>query len=249
MTITRRTLLVAPLIMTTIKSYGSENNKQHYFLDESGSIHENGNFSPFVSGLLRLEKPEFISEEILKIRKDRSFFCQFTYHSTNKYKLETALDIVELFARCDGCRLFVYTVPNRNGKSWPTKKIEKEAAYNRHNTKILTNSIVNPGNSVIHIERRSISGRDRSLLESLNFEFEGNASVEHVSGKRNDLLQMCDLLTGCIFSAQRQPQEKVNKMKAIITKRFLTSVGVSSYSDLQKSGAFGKLNLKFASRL
>lgn len=249
MAVTRRTVMIAPLLLPVFKETAGASERNNYFLEESGSTHQDARQSPFVTGMMQVKEKDEVEEKIREIRQENSFLCQFSYHTTNKFKLASAIELIDLFVSSDSMSLNLFSVSDLVSKPWPEKKSDNEVAYNRHCRKFAEQTVQNENAPTLFLEKRSLSGRDISLMTDLKFSFGDTISIERVSGKNNDLLQLCDLLTGCAYFFQQERNGKVNPVKQEIAEYFLQSVGASDATDFQKSGAFKNVKLTLGQRL
>jgi Protein of unknown function (DUF3800) len=213
----------------------------HVFGDESGSFHHD---DYQVVGLLLCHEQDARRAELAQLRVDYNFYRELKYSDRDKFRLPFALAVIAWFFatpdlefRCivkKGSEVDLDYFAN----GWHGLPRETLAYNFTYKEVILNNRPATPHRLMVKIDERTRNQRD-NLLDYLKAEIPSVQAVDEADSATDDLLQVVDLLTGCVYGACMTTTGAIQRG---LVDTFLRGCGLSQIRGHQKVGR-DKVNL------
>lgn len=168
--------------------------------DESGSL-ESAPF--FALGVLVTKDPERHETQLNNLRRQHRYHNELKYSKTDRYQVPYAEAVIHYFLRDSDLRFNVLLVDNHKHnlshfKKHKTDYDPRDVAYNWHYKKVLVRATPPRAELVVHLDDRQRRKED-NLPEYLAAELENLKSLQLVDSAKHQLVQVADLLTGCVY--------------------------------------------------
>lgn len=221
--------LVALTLSTRINSKSKQKKSFDVYIDESGDI---GSQQPFVIGALLVES-SYDYNKIKTIRKNTHFSQILNYTSSNKYKTKFSEPLLREFFSCSELNFFAMAFPKEINEKWSSEKKLRSVLYHRNYWNVLNRKGLSGVEINIYLERRTLTGEDEFLKNSIEKEFK-SVRVKFIKDYESDCMQLCDLMTGSIYGYMNKVHDKT-KISIINTLR-----STMQRAELSKSFSFRK---------
>ena len=203
------------------KAQGSSKQETFCYIDESGMP---GTERPFVMGALQTLTPALHYADIKNIRKKHNYRLTLSYTSTDKNKIPYTKEILEYF--CSKKLSFVaYVVKPELNRTWPADKTVSEIAYHHSYAKFIRKNWNRKSNLSLYMEKRTTTGEDIFLHNYLHQELGEKIKIKLLRDKDDDLMQLSDFLTGCVYAEITRP---INEIKQTLLKDLKIKIGVKN---------------------
>jgi len=194
--------------------------------DESGEF-KHGDW--MVVGLLLLSNPIARRAELATLRRKHRFATELKYESTNKYRVPFALAVLDWFFRTPDVDFRCIAKngtehdPSYYNSRWRGLSADT-LAYNMTYKEVIKNNLpADPRRVLVKVDEKSRHRFD-NLLDYLPAQIPSVRRAFEADSKSDDLLQLVDLLTGCVhgdLTGVRDP------LKRALTDSFLRGCGTA----------------------
>lgn len=208
------------VVETVVKSIDADKKigKAEFYSSESGII---GKDDYFVLGVLFAgAKPKVYEDAILKLREKHSFFNELSYRSNNKHKADFAKECIDLFVSSEmkfGARVVKkqeYAEIMRGNFSNNKKRKSKITLYQDLFVELgIEKKRGVFSKSQILAKSQSAFGENRNLQSMMDTELA--LKYNAVDAHKSNLLQLTDLLTGCIYGSCSNNISNANKVRLV----------------------------------
>lgn len=214
--------------------------KDRFFCSESGML---GKDELYILGVMMVPNNTKSFEKVLKAQREiRKFYIELSYSSNNSHKMEFAKDCINFFM--DNDMRFVAKVVRKDdfrsairGNLSPNKKKKfKLSLYQSILSDLDSENIgMHLGKPNFVVKSQSLFGPTRNYNDWFKQELKLNYKAVHHS--ESNLLQLADVLTGCIRGDLSN--DITNKNKLVMIDYLKKGLGVSDLSvGLSKENKF-----------
>jgi len=175
---------------------------QYIYGDESGGFK---NKPYFLLGIIQTYDPSTHDAVIESLRQKHQYPRQFEYKKTDRLKIALCRDVIDYFVACEDLRYQALLIPTAaydlrlyrtaGERSARTPEI---VSYNYRYKQIIRNNTSEQNELVIILDGRT-TARDDNLPTYLQREIPNIKNVQLVNSQKHNLVQLADLLTGCIY--------------------------------------------------
>ena len=172
------------------------------FLDESGSL--SNNTEPyFTVGLLKMSMPYYLQSKILYERSKRHFYDEMKFNKVSKQNINFLKFVIDSFFDTRSVHFYSYTTHKKSKYFSENFSIDMWQAYEKITLKLLGAALAEK-EILMLIADHITTPKDIKFEVSTKRKFNTQvkrlalAGVCRFDSKSNDLLQVVDLLIGCI---------------------------------------------------
>jgi len=175
---------------------------QYIYGDESGGFK---NKPYFLLGIIQTYDPSTHDAVIESLRQKHQYPRQFEYKKTDRLKIALCRDVIDYFVACEDLRYQALLIPTAaydlrlyrtaGERSARTPEI---VSNNYRYKQIIRNNTSEQNELVIILDGRT-TARDDNLPAYLQREIPNIKNVQLVNSQKHNLVQLADLLTGCIY--------------------------------------------------
>lgn len=214
------------------------------FLDETGSLTQ-ANDPYFTVGIVKMSQPYYLQSKILYERNKRNFYDEMKFNKLSANNVEFAKYVIGALLDTKSIGFYSYTIKkdgeyfknNFNGNQWE--------AYEKITLKLLTASLAE--NEIIMLIADHIT-TPKDVKFEVNTKKNFNTAKQRLAlagvcrfdSKSNDLLQVVDLLIGCITYDIKHQEGIVqgSKYKLELVDFLKKNLGISSFKEGFKNRDF-----------
>jgi len=168
----------------------------HLYCDESGIL---GHDVVFVLGMLMTTDSARHESFIDRLRQDHSFATQLRYSSTDRFKRAFAEDLISYFLAEPDLQFCAYVITDKAIAYLRNNGYSLEQVYHFYYETLLSSFTAPDVAKILNLEIRNSIGDDRTLRRYLRENVINLSRINLVGSSSNDLLQVADLFTGCIY--------------------------------------------------
>ena len=175
---------------------------QYIYGDESGGFKGK---PYFLLGIIQTYDPRTHDAVIESLRQKHQYPRQFEYKKTDRLKIALCRDVIDYFVACEDLQYQALLIPTAaydlrryrtaGERSARTPEI---ASYNYRYKQIIRNNTAERNDLVITLDERTRAKND-NLPAYLQREIPNITKVHLVNSQKHNLVQLADLLTGCIY--------------------------------------------------
>jgi hypothetical protein len=210
--------------------------------DESGSFYK-GDW--MVVGLVLLSDPPSRRRELAALRGKHPYAHELKYGSTDKLRMPYALAVLAWFFETPDVE---FRCIAKSGDEFDLSYFNYEwrglnpetLAYNYTYREILQNALpAEPRRVLVKVDEKSRHRQD-NLLDYLRAKVPSVRQVNEADSKSDDLLQVVDLLTGCVHGDLMGTRDS---LKRSLSDEFLRRCGCSSVLERPSKCSHAKVNV------
>lgn len=214
----------------------------YVFGDESGSFRHD---DYQIVGLLLTRDPTSRRAELAKLRDDYNYRRELKYSDRDTFRLPFALAVIDWFLNTPDvefrCVVKKGSEVDLNYFSHGWRGLPKETlAYNYTYKEVILNNLpTSTHRLIVKIDERTRNQKD-NLLAYLRQEISMVREVTDADSSTDDLLQVVDLLTGCVYGAATGTAGAVNRA---LVDTFLRGCGMGSLGRYPRKVTRDKVNV------
>lgn len=199
---------------STVKSIISTPPSVGYYMARSGNF-KNDNF--YLLGIFEIADPEAISQQIDSIKLTHNYKTKISYNTNDKFKIPVAKDLINLFVanNISVTALLEISNPSNDPRSGFQLKINA-----------LKRVLGDGFESDLIAKNESYYGPSNQMKENFHSALGGQLISERTD--QSLILQMTDLINGCIFGAIHN--EITNPTKLEIINYFKSKIGINNFT-------------------
>ncbi|MFZ3054859.1 MAG: DUF3800 domain-containing protein [Minisyncoccales bacterium] len=172
------------------------------FLDESGTLDINSQ-PYFTVGMIKCSQPYYLQQKIRYIREKNRFWWEIKFSDLNNSKVKTALEILESLFKTKSVYYSSYSINKRSDYFKKEFNGDPFFAYEQVSQHLLKGNLRKNEIFIVLADNVVTPKRNKfevNIKNKINAEFDrlAIAGVCRLDSRTNDLLQLTDLLTGCI---------------------------------------------------
>jgi len=190
-------LTVAPEIIL-----GQERrNSTTIFVEESGIL---ATEKPFVVGALLMTDPQRHLKHLAAIRDEQGYYLTLRYGSNDEHKLPYARRVLEYFLADNDLAFSAVECSAQTNGSVKSDSDIKRNFYQHLYQRLLDRCSSKNRNLSLGLRQRTKNGSDRFLHAFLKERFATIDDIRTVRAHLNDLMQVADLLVGCVWGEKNK---------------------------------------------
>lgn len=214
------------------------------FLDESGSL-SNYTEPYFTVGLLKMSMPYYLQSKILYERSKRNFHDEIKFNKISKNNIDFAKFIIDCLFDTRSLSFYSYTTHKKSQYFQNNFSTDIWSAYEKITLKLLGASL-GEKEILILVADHVTTPRDVKFEVNIKKNFNGSKKRLALSGvcrfdsKSNDLLQVVDLIIGCINYDIKCENKLIpgSKYKLEIVEYLKNKVGILTFANGFKNHNF-----------
>jgi hypothetical protein len=175
---------------------------QYIYGDESGGFK---NEPYFLLGIVQTYEPQVHDAAIESLRQKHQYPRQFEYKKTDRLKAALCRDVIDYFIACRDLEFQAllismadYDLRRYQAAGERSARSPAVVSYNYRYKQIIRNNASERDDLVIILDGRTIARGDNLPLY-LRREIPNVRDVQLVNSRQHNLVQLADLLTGCIY--------------------------------------------------
>ncbi len=224
--------LLSPETASAVNADGTRGADLHLYCDESGIL---GTDVLFVLGMVVTTDSTRHESFIARRRQDHRFATQLQYNSTDRFKRPFAEDLINYFFDEPDLRFVAHAITEGAVADLRSHGLSLEQVYHHYYETLISNCTPSEVSKTLNLEIRNSIGDDRALRRYLRENVINLSRINVVGSSSNDLLQLADLFTGCVYGdahidslRNRVKREVLSLLKARLNVANLLDVRLSS---------------------